>query len=128
MQDLATFLTETLIVVLAAVITKYLIPSIKISIDRNLAAIKNDKVEATLKRVSAILFDITAETTQTFVEKMKKEGTWNEETKKQAFEETKQKALLMISVESQLLINEIYQDFDVWLKTQIESSVFMLKE
>lgn len=128
MKELTPFLLETLVVTLVAILTKYMIPAIKSMIDRNLSAIENEKIEATLKHVNDILFDITAETTQTFVDNMKKEGKWDEQSKKEAYEQTRQKALLMISTEAKELIGELYTDFDTWLQTQIESSVYSLKD
>lgn len=57
---------------------------------------------------------------QTFVSTLKKEGAWNEDTQKIAFEEAKNKALAIMGVTTKAVLEEVYADFDSWINNKIE--------
>lgn len=128
MENITTYLIELALTAVVVILTRYLIPMLKNSAGVFAEKAKNDRAKATIEAVSNLIFDVTAETTQTFVDELKKGGLWNEQSKVQAFQKSREKALLMISKEAREIIAEIYGDFDAWLTTQIESSVHSLKE
>jgi hypothetical protein len=58
--------------------------------------------------------------TQTFVDAIKGTDGWTPETQKQAFEQAKAQAVLIMGIAARLAIKEAYGDFDKWLEGSIE--------
>lgn len=79
----------------------------------------NNAVQAVLKAVDA--------TYQTYVDSLKKSGSFNANAQKTAFEKAKAAALLMITEDMQEAITIMYGDFDVWLDQTIEQLVLANK-
>ena len=78
--------------------------------------------------VENIVIDCVRVTNQTFVDSAKANGVFNEEAWAKAFEQSKANALALISDAQKQLIEQVYGDFDAWLKNKIESTVKVLKE
>ena len=78
--------------------------------------------------VENIVVDCVRVTNQTFVDSAKANGVFNEEAWVKAFEQSKANALALISDGQKQLIEQVYGDFDAWLKNKIESTVKVLKE
>jgi hypothetical protein len=68
-----------------------------------------------------------AETMQTFVSALKKEGKWDAEAAKKAFEMSKLKAMQIMGVAVIQAMPEIVIDFEAWLTAQIEAATLTLK-
>lgn len=83
---------------------------------------KNDKLDKYIKIAADCVADAVADTAQTFVDKVS-ESEWNEETKSQAFELAKEKALESLGITGKTLITEALGDFDKWIDTKIEAEV-----
>lgn len=64
---------------------------------------------------------------QTYVDALKKAGTFTEDAQKQAFNEAKSKALDILGAETVELLNAVYGDFNAWLETAIEQRCRELK-
>ncbi len=62
-------------------------------------------------------------TTQTYVDSLKKSGTFTKEAQAEAFERTKMLATTMITRSAKEIITESYGDFNTWITTQIEATV-----
>lgn len=67
-------------------------------------------------------------TNQTFVDKMKANGTWNEEAGKTAFELTKNNIISLLNDETKKVIEEQFGSLETWLQVSIESMVNRLKK
>lgn len=62
-------------------------------------------------------------TTQTYVDSLKKSGTFTKEAQETAFVQTKLLAETMINQSAKEIITEAYGDFNTWVSTQIEAAV-----
>ncbi len=62
-------------------------------------------------------------TTQTYVDSLKKSGTFTKEAQETAFAQTKILAEAMITQSAKEIITEAYGDFNTWITAQIEATV-----
>lgn len=62
-------------------------------------------------------------TNQTYVESLKKQGKFDVEAQKQAFERTTQAVLTILSQEAKDYLANIYGDLDKYISEKIEASV-----
>lgn len=89
---------------------------------------KNVQVEKLIDKAEVIVTKCVAMVNQTFVDYLKKEDSFDDEEKRQAFELAKANILEMMSEEAKLAIIEQIGDLDVWLKVQIEAAVAEAKK
>ena len=75
-----------------------------------------------------IVNDIVLEISQTYVDSLKKSGSFDADAQKEAFNMAYDNAYKLISKDAKNLITEYYNDFDTWLRTQIEKSVISNKK
>lgn len=66
-------------------------------------------------------------TAQTYVDSLKKSGTFTKEAQTEAFERAKMLATTMITDDAKNIITEAYGDFNTWIATQIEATVHETK-
>ena len=90
--------------------------------------IENEKISTTLDGVVTMVLDVVEATNQTFVDELKKNGTFTKEAAEEAFNISKDKALKMLSNEAADIIVKVYGDVDVYLNTLIEATVKQLKK
>ena len=64
---------------------------------------------------------------QTFVDTLKKNGTWNEDTQKEAFSMAKQRALAIMGNATKDVLNLVVDDVEQWIDTKIEQQVKFYK-
>ena len=83
----------------------------------------NEKLKEIILRLEGQVSVAVRATTQTFVEQMKKDGRFDEEAQKEAFNMTKNSLLNMISEDMKIQIIKLVGDFDVYIKNLIESEV-----
>ena len=111
---------------LMTIITTVLIPAIIIvgkaaykAIEEN---VKDKKVQKYLLIATDCVSDAVLDIAQTFIDKINDED-WNDETKKQAFEMAKEKALLHLGITGRILLEEALGDFEGWMGSKIEAEV-----
>ena len=89
--------------------------------------IENEKISTTLDHVVLMVLGVVESVNQTFVDELKKNGEFTEESAKEAFNKSKETALKLLSDDAANIIKEVYGDVDVYLDTLIESTVKQLK-
>lgn len=85
--------------------------------------VSNVQVAKLLDGSEDIVKKCVAMVNQTFVDSLKKEGTFDLEAQKKAFEMAREEILKMLSFDTQALIMDQLGDIDDWLKVQIEAAV-----
>jgi hypothetical protein len=112
--------------ILMTLITAVVIPaiivfgnSLKKYIDEN---IKDKNVQKYLSIATDCVSDAVADVAQTFVDKVSDDG-WNDETKQEAFELAKEKALTHLGITGRTLLEEALGDFDDWVNSKIQAEV-----
>lgn len=90
--------------------------------------IQNEKVKGYVNEaVKAVMTAVTS-TFQTYVDSLKKQGKFDEEAQKTAFNTAKNTALLLLTQDMRDAITTVYGDFDTWLAKTIEQLVLANKE
>lgn len=124
--------SEILNLVIPSLVTAILIPLI-IGIGnaiKNYVKTKtnNAKLEKYIDLANDAIVTAVAEVMQTFVSSLKKDGEWNTENAKKAFDLAKFRAIEIMGGEVKAAIPDIVSDFDAWLTAKIEASTLKLKE
>lgn len=95
------------------------------------ALIKNKVGNETLSRylteAVGIVNNAVKATYQTYVQSLKAAGTFDKEAQTAALEKAKYAALSQLSEDAREYIRSMYGDLDKWLETQIESSLYDMK-
>lgn len=120
-------MNEILLDVLSALVTFVLVPLLSwggVELVKWLSAkTKNEKLQKYIDDATTAVVVAVSEVTQTYVDTLKKEGKFDKDAQKLAFELAKEKALILINDNSKKAINTIYNDFDYWLNLIIEQKV-----
>lgn len=120
-MELLRQIFEVCIIPLLAVLTSYLVHYINKKID-NLDHVKNTDL------IKNIIDNCVIATTQTYVDTLKKEGKFDAEAQKKAFEMTKEAVLATISTDLRKYLEASYDDIDAFLDKQIEAAVKINKK
>ena len=114
-------------IILLAVASYVLVPLIKKAgtalTDQIEEKTKSDKLAQCVQRASDIVEQVVVAITQTYVDDLKKSGSFDGDAQKQALQMAKEAAVSLISSEVQELISEHYNKFDDWLLSAIEAAV-----
>lgn len=114
---------EVCLIPLLGVATTFFIKWMRAKEEEVLVKIESD----TADKYVAMLFDTIATcvsaTTQTYVEALKKEGKFDAEAQKKAFEQTYQAVLDSLTEEAKLYLTAIYGDLNSFLMVRIEAEV-----
>ena len=90
--------------------------------------IENEKVRGYVNdAVKAVMTAVTS-TFQTYVDSLKKQGKFDEEAQKIAFNTARDTALLLLTQDMRDAVTTLYGDFDTWLTKTIEQLVLANKE
>lgn len=89
--------------------------------------IKNEKIRTVLNEGINCVQRVVQATYQTFVETLKAKGEFTPEAQKEALNQARAAAEAQLSTEFINYMTENGTDLEEWLKTQIESSIYQLK-
>lgn len=113
--------------VLLAIVSYVLVPLIKRAGAAFTAQIeektKSDKLGQAIKRATDTVEQVVVAITQTYVDDLKKAGSFDGDAQRQALQMAKEAAAGLISDEVQQLISENYNNFSDWLLSAIEAAV-----
>lgn len=124
-------MNEILINILATVVTCIVLPLIsflglKLTQWLN-TKIKDEKGQTLIKKASDVVLNAVRSVFQTYVEALKKNGTFDKAAQLQAFNLAKETVLRQLGEDTKKFITENYGDLEDWIGTQIESSINALK-
>lgn len=85
--------------------------------------IKNEKVRAAIENTRDIITAAVAETSQKFVDDLKKAGDFSEALKAEAYEKTLANVRNQLTAEAEMLIKSTTNDVEAWLAAEIEKAV-----
>ena len=85
--------------------------------------IKNEKVRAALENARDIITAAVAETSQTFVDELKKTGEFSDALKAEAHKRTFEHVKARLTEEATKLIQGTTNDLDAWIDAEIEKAV-----
>ncbi|MCD8308868.1 MAG: hypothetical protein LUD19_03355 [Clostridia bacterium] len=126
-QALLTILQAVIIAVIP-VATTYLCQFLKSKQEEAESATNNTTVKALLaEAVDAVCTAVTS-TNQTYVDTLKKSGTFTLENQQEAFQKSYETAIAIMSQETKDFIASAYGSLSEWLTAQIEAQVKTQKD
>lgn len=124
-------MNEILLNVLSVVVSAVVLPLISL-IGAKIVSfintkINNDKASKMMEEATNIVTNAVRSVFQTYVESLKKQGTFDKESQIYALEKAKSTALNQMSDEIKSYIKSNYGNINTWLSTQIEATISKLK-
>lgn len=117
--------------IISVVVTAVILPLISYAGTRLItwlnAKIKDENAKQQLTVATDIVTSAVRSVFQTYVEALKKNGTFDKESQKVALIKAKDEALSQMSDDIKDYITKNYGDLQTWLTTQIEATINILK-
>ena len=124
-------MNEIILNIISVVVTAIILPLISYAGARLItwlnAKIKDENAKQQLTVATDIVMNAVRSVFQTYVETLKKNGTFDKESQKVALIKAKDDALAQMSDEIKYYITKNYGDLEAWIITQIESTINILK-
>lgn len=125
-------MTEFLMNVISAVATAVILPLISIGGARLITLInekiKNDEAAKVLSTAADIVTNAVRSVFQTYVEALKKTGSFDKEAQEEALKKAKDVAISQMSDDVKSYIITNYGSLESWLTVQIEATINRLKK
>ena len=122
-NELLTQIFQVCIIPLLGVLTTFIIKWINIKSDQIQKNNDNALANKYIQMLTDTINSCVIATNQTYVESLKKQGKFDAEAQKQAFEQTTQAVLTILSQEAKDYLANIYGDLDKYISEKIEASV-----
>lgn len=124
-------MNEILINIISVVVTSIILPLISIAGAKLIqfinSKIKNNKAADLLTTATTIVINAVRSVFQTYVEALKKEGSFNKDAQIIALNKAKDIALTQMTDEVKKYLVSTYGSLDSWLNTNIEATINILK-
>lgn len=124
-------MNEIIINIISVVVTSIVLPLISIAGAKLIqfinSKIKNNKAADLLTTATTIVINAVRSVFQTYVEALKKEGSFNKDAQIIALNKAKDIALTQMTDEVKDYLVTTYGSLDSWLDTNIEATINILK-
>lgn len=130
-MDWMKFLQEIFyvcVIPLLGVLTTYLIQFLKVKGNQIAESVDNELAAKYIKMLAETICTCVEETNQTYVDALKKAGTFDEEAQKEAFTKCKDAVMKILSNEAKEYLASIYGDLDKFIESMIEAQVKQAKK
>lgn len=122
-SELITQIFQVCIIPLLGVLTTFIIKWINVKSDQIQKNNDNALANKYIQMLTDTINSCVIATNQTYVESLKKQGKFDVEAQKQAFAQTTQAVLTILSQEAKDYLANIYGDLDKYISEKIEASV-----
>ena len=122
-----TQLYELIIFPLLFVLAGFIIQFIKTKTAELKTKTNNESLNKYITMFESTVTNCVLATNQTYVDSLKKEGKFDADAQKKAFEQTKDAVLAILTEEAKIYLTEIYGDLNKQLVAQIEATVNLNK-
>jgi len=124
-------MNEIILNIISVVVTAVILPLISYAGARLITwlntKIKDENAKQQLTVATDIVTNAVRSVFQTYVEVLKKNGTFDKESQKVALIKAKNDALAQMTDETKEYITKNYGNLETWIITQIESTINILK-
>lgn len=124
-------MNEILLNIISVVVTAVVVPLISLLGTKLIqwigTKVKDEKAAAFLSNTSKIVLNAVKSVFQTYVDSLKKSGTFDAEAQKSALIKAKDIVKSQLSTELIDYIKKNYGDLDAWITTQVEATIDTLK-
>lgn len=121
-MNIIQFLTE-LVLVIIPVLIAFISYQVKVGSDAAKKAVDLDEAAKYIDWISAAIIDAVEAVAQTFVDTLKKEGSFTEERQAEAVALAKNKIDAILTPLGRQILGAAYGDIDAWILAKIEASV-----
>lgn len=123
MKEILTTLIQVVVIPAIPVLVTYLVKFLKAKADQTTTKIDNELIRTYLQEATDAVLQAVTCTAQTYVDTLKKQGKFDEEAQRTAFNTAKNIALQLLTAEAKQMIEDLYGDLMLWLDTKIEQTV-----
>jgi hypothetical protein len=120
-------IAEVCLIPLLGVLTAFFIKWLKAKEAEILVKVDNDTADKYITMVAQTITDCVIATNQTYVETLKKQGSFDAEAQKIAFQKTLDAVVAVLSDDAKAYLTELYGDVTAYLTTRIEAEVNLQK-
>lgn len=120
-------IAEVCLIPLLGVLTAFFIKWLKAKEAELLVKVENDTADKYIAMVAQTITDCVIATNQTYVETLKKQGSFDTEAQKIAFQKTLDAVIAVLSDDAKAYLSELYGDVTAYLTTRIEAEVNLQK-
>lgn len=118
-----TTIIQVVIIPAVPVLITFLVKFLKTKADQTTTKINNDLVRQYMQEAIDAVLQAVTYTSQTYVDTLKKEGKFDAEAQKVAFNTAKNLALQLLTEDAKEMITDLYGDLTVWIDSKIEQTV-----
>lgn len=118
---------EVAIIPILGAATIYLVTLINAKKDELLKKTKNETTKKYIEMLDKTIVECVLATNQTYVEALKKQGSFDLEAQKKAFEITYKAVYAILTEEAELYLNEAVKDLNSYITNKIEAQVIISK-
>lgn len=108
--------------------TLYLVTLIKAKKQELIEKTKNERTKEYIEMLDRTIVECVLATSQTYVEALKKEGSFDTKAQKKAFQLTYDTVMSILTDDVQEYLNETVKDLSTYITTKIESQIVFLKQ
>ena len=125
--ELLTQIFEVCILPLLGILTTFFVKWVNARIGEISDSRKNETEKKYLDMLNNTISDCVIATTQTYVDALKKQGAFDAEAQKVAFNMTYEAVVKLLTNEAQIYLNEAVGDLNLYITQKIESEVNLNK-
>lgn len=114
---------EVCLIPLLGVLVTYLVKYINTKSKELEASTDNELAKKYISLLSSTITNCVIATNQTYVETLKKQGKFDAEAQKEAFNMTLKAVMALLTDEAKQYLSEIYGDLNTYITNQIEATV-----
>lgn len=111
------------IIPILGILTAFIVKFLKTKSEEILGKVDNDTAKKYIRLITETITNCVIATNQTYVDSLKKEGKFDEEAQKTAFEKTLNAVLTILSEDAKVYIKETTGDLNTYLSQMIEAEV-----
>lgn len=117
-------LIETLVLApLIIAISSFLIALIRQQTSKIEEKIKDEKAKRMLEIAENVVSQAVATVSQTYVDGLKKDGIFDTDAQKEAFEMSKDKIYMLLTTDTLRAVKDNYGNVEEWINTKIEETI-----
>ena len=120
---LLTQIMEVVVIPLLGILTAYVVKIVNAKLEEVSANRKNELEKKYIDMLNDTISDCVIATTQTYVESLKKQGSFDAEAQKEAFNQTYGAVMGILSEEAKKYLNEAIGDLNLYITQKIEAEV-----
>ena len=122
-MTLLTQIMEVVVIPLLGILTAYVVKIVNAKLEEVSANRKNELEKKYIDMLNDTISDCVIATTQTYVESLKKQGSFDAEAQKKAFNQTYGAVMSILSEEAKKYLNEAIGDLNLYITQKIEAEV-----